>query len=107
MVTARQMDQYNRGDIIVFEFPSDRTRLFIKRIVGLPSETIEIKDGKVFINEAPLDEPYVLEVVRSNFLKTVVPPQSFYVLGDNRRSSNDSRSWGPVPQENIRGVVRP
>ncbi|MFH1142020.1 MAG: signal peptidase I [Chloroflexota bacterium] len=105
-VTAHKADQYKRGDIIVFEYPLDRQRIFLKRIVGLPGETLEIKDGKVFINGQPLNEPYVLEPAKSTTLATTVPPDNFYVLGDNRNHSNDSRDWGTVEREYIRGVVR-
>ena len=105
-VTAHKADEYNRGDIIVVEYPADRKRLFHKRIVGLPGETLEIKDSKVFINGLPLAEPYILEPMRSTTPATTIPPDSFYVLGDNRLRSNDSRHWGTVPRENTRGVVR-
>ncbi len=105
-VTAHKADQYKRGDIIVFEYPRDSKQFRINRIVGLPGETLEIKDGKLFINGQAVDEPYFSEPAKSTTLVTTVPPDNFYVLGDNRNNSNDSRNWGTVPRESIRGVVQ-
>jgi signal peptidase I len=94
-----------RGDVIVFWFPLDPHRSFIKRVIGLPGETVEIRQGKVYVNSAPLDEKYVPKIFESN---DNAPPITvgvghYYVLGDHRSSSNDSRSWGLVPQQDIYG----
>ncbi|MEE8585081.1 MAG: signal peptidase I [Acidobacteriota bacterium] len=94
-----------RGDIVVFWYPKDPTKSFIKRVIGAPGERVEIRRGQVYINGERLDEPYV----PANFLDaasyppTLVPEGHFYVLGDHRNSSNDSRNWGSVPSGNIFG----
>ena len=92
-----------RGDVIVFKFPRDTTRPFIKRVMGLPGEVIEIKDGKVHVNGKPLDEPYLSDLPNYRVDAEVVPPDSYFVLGDNRNFSSDSHIWGMVPLENIIG----
>jgi signal peptidase I len=92
-----------RGDVIVFEFPEDRSRDFIKRVIGVPGDTVKVEDGQVYVNGVPLDEPYVNEEHRSNMDEKVVPEGEYFVLGDNRGNSSDSRSWGFVPEENIIG----
>jgi len=93
-----------RFDVVVLKLPQQGEELLIKRVVGLPGETVEIRNGIVHINGQPLEEPF-LDVQtrpgRDNHL--VVPPLHVYVLGDNRDHSNDSRSFGPVPIENIVG----
>jgi signal peptidase I len=93
-----------RFDIVVLKLPSQGDELLIKRVVGLPGETVEIRDGGVFINGEALDEPYISEETRPGRNDRItVPPLHVYVLGDNRNHSNDSRSFGPVPIENIVG----
>ena len=95
--------QPHRGDVIVFRYPKDPSRDFIKRVIALPGETVQIKDGKVLVNDRPLDESYVLD--RPNYFvdREVVPANNFFVLGDNRNNSLDSHVWGMVPVENIIG----
>jgi signal peptidase I len=83
-----------RGDIIVFRFPNDTSRDFIKRVVGLPGETVEVKNGVVLINGAQLDEPYIRDHPAYTYPAQVVPPEQYFVLGDNRNNSHDSHSWG-------------
>ncbi|MBC15878.1 MAG: signal peptidase I [Desulfovibrio sp.] len=98
-----------RGDIVVFKFPEDESKDYIKRIIGLPGDIIEIKDKVVFINGNPLDEPYVLHTkpgimpVRDNFGPYKVPEDNYFMMGDNREGSYDSRFWGPVKREKIVG----
>lgn len=94
-----------RGDVVVFWYPEDPQLSFIKRVVALPGETVEIRSGKVFVNDMPLDEPFVSDANadQRSFPPLEVRPGHFFVLGDNRRGSNDSRSWGLVPQRYIYG----
>jgi signal peptidase I len=94
-----------RGDIIIFPPPhvADPDKDFIKRIIGLPGEVIEIKDGIVYINGSPLDEPYIEDNAGINLALTVVPDGEYFVLGDNRGNSQDSRFGWTVPGESIVG----
>lgn len=92
-----------RGDVIVFRFPRDPERDFIKRIIGVPGDTVEMRDGAVYVNGVQLHEPYISGDSRSDFAPVVVPEKSYFVLGDNRSNSSDSRSWGFVPEANIIG----
>ena len=84
-----------RFDIIIFKYPDDESQLFIKRIIGLPGEKVQIINGKVYINdsETPLDDSFVAEVPRGNFGPYEVPEDSYFVMGDNRNHSRDSRYW--------------
>ncbi|MFQ5816917.1 MAG: signal peptidase I [Terriglobia bacterium] len=94
-----------RGDVIVFRYPRDPGKSFIKRVVGLPGETLEIRAGRVYINDVKLVEAYLTgESPQSlSFPPVTVPPDHYYVLGDHRSSSSDSRAWGPVHQRYIYG----
>ncbi len=93
-----------RFDVVVLRLPSQGEELLIKRVVGLPGEAVEIRDGHVYVNGEPLDEPFITSDTRPGRQGSVtVPPLHVYVLGDNRNHSNDSRSFGPVPIENIVG----
>lgn len=85
-----------RFDIIVFKFPDDETSFpFVKRIIGLPNEKVEIKNGKVYINdsETPLDDSFIKEETSGNYGPFTVPEDSYFVMGDNRNNSHDSRAW--------------
>ncbi len=92
-----------RGDIIVFDYPLNPKVRFVKRVIGLPGETISVHDGKVYIDGKPLDEPYVREPIRGTLSPTKVSPRQVFVMGDNRNHSNDSRSWGPLDDSYIMG----
>lgn len=94
-----------RGQIIVFKFPGDPRKDFVKRVIGLPGDTVEITGGKVLVNGEVLREPYILEEPFNDFPKTQVPPGTVFVLGDNRNNSMDSRypAVGFVPFSNIKG----
>ncbi len=96
-----------RGDIVVFDPPASANSKneipFIKRIIGLPGETLSIKNGTVYINGEPLDEPYILEKPRVDFKPFIIPDNTIFLMGDNRNNSFDSRYWGPLPIENIIG----
>lgn len=89
-----------RGDIIIFRFPLAPGQSLIKRVIGLPGETIEVKDGIVMVNSVPLEEPYITEPPAYNG-RWVVPEGQYFVLGDNRNDSRDSHQWGGLPHENI------
>lgn len=84
-----------REDIIIFRFPDDESQVFIKRVIGLPGETIQITDGRIYINGAdtPLEEIYLKEVPQGSFGPFEVPEDSYFVMGDNRNHSHDSRFW--------------
>ena len=84
-----------RGDVIIFEYPDDGDKLLIKRVIGLPGEMVIIKGGLVYINgsEVPLDEPYAHGVSKQDFGPYLIPADCYFVLGDNRDSSKDSRYW--------------
>lgn len=93
-----------RFDIVVIRVPSQGDELLIKRVVGLPGELVEIRDGVVYINGVELDEPFVeQQTYPGRDAGVTVPPLHVYVMGDNRTHSNDSRSFGPVPIDNIVG----
>ena len=102
-----------RGDIIVFIYPEDRSKDFIKRVMGLPGEKVEVKGQKVFINDKPIEDPYGYytrsKELEENFGSMgrfnpyVVEKGHYFVLGDNRDNSKDSRFWGTVPSELIKG----
>ena len=100
-----RFEPIERGDVVVFWYPLDRTKSFIKRVVGLPGETVEIRQGLVCVNGKPLSEPYVPSRYEdlSDFPATRVPNDSYFVMGDHRISSNDSRVFGPVPSRFIYG----
>jgi signal peptidase I len=95
----------NRGDTVVFWYPGDPSKSFIKRIIGVPGDKVLVKDGQVFVNGAALDEPYVPSDYRDHVSTPprVVPPGEYFVLGDHRSSSNDSRMWGTVARHFIYG----
>ena len=94
-----------RGELIVFRYPEDPSRRFVKRIIGLPGDIIRISRGDVFVNDVQLDEPYVWKRSGASTGARVMGPDQFFVLGDNRKNSNDSRNWGPVPLDHIVGRV--
>jgi signal peptidase I len=107
------IDQVRRGDIVVFKYPEEPERDFIKRVIGLPGETLEIREKQVYIDGAPLDEPYVHFLrpyspglaldVRDRYGPAAVPHGQFFVMGDNRDNSQDSRYWGFLPADYIKG----
>jgi signal peptidase I len=92
-----------RGDVIVFQYPEDPSRDFIKRVIAIPGDTVQEVDGVVSVNGVPLEEPYVAHIDRRSYAETIVPEGAYFVLGDNRTNSSDSRAWGFVPEENIIG----
>jgi len=94
-----------RGDLVVFRFPGSPDRDFLKRIIGEPGDTVEIRNGTVYIDGAPLDEPYITNKPAYTYGPARVPPKNYFVLGDNRNDSYDSNLWGFLPEENITGRV--
>ncbi len=94
-----------RGDTVVFLFPEDPTKSYIKRVIGLPGDSIAVEDGYVIVNGKKLVENYVPPEYRDDrsYSRTIVPPDDYFVLGDHRVSSNDSRAWGFVPKNYIYG----
>ena len=108
-----------RGDIIVFRYPIQPDTDFVKRVIGLPGDVVEIRNKTVFINGKPLDEPYVVHVdstvfpgisalpeqyrLRDQLAPFLVPPAHYFAMGDNRDRSSDSRYWGTVPRGHIKG----
>ncbi len=94
-----------RGDVVVFWYPRDPAVSFIKRVVGLPGDTVEIRSGQLFVNGQSVREDYLAPRFRDDdsFSPTVVHKGYYFVLGDHRNSSNDSRSWGEVPEKYIYG----
>jgi signal peptidase I len=110
------MRDIRRGDIVVFKYPDEPERDFIKRVIGLPGDTLELRNKKVYVNGQPLDEPYVhflqaardsQEVtsfdVRERYGPVQVPEGQYFVMGDNRDNSQDSRYWGFLPRGHIKG----
>src|SRR6266704_1603495 len=100
-----RFEPIQRGDVVVFWYPLDRTKSFIKRVVGLPGETVEIRQGAVYVNGKVVPEPYVPPQYEdlSDFGPVRVPRDSYFVMGDHRVSSNDSRVFGPVASRFIYG----
>lgn len=100
-----------RGDIIVFKYPGNEKKDFVKRLIALGGETIEIKDGDIYVNGERVEDPFKIRQIRyynkdpygANSKEIKVPDDSYYVLGDNSASSRDSRYWGFVPRKNVIG----
>ncbi len=95
----------SRGDTVVFWFPHDTSKSYIKRVIALPGDRVRIEDGRVYVNGLGVDEGYVPLEYRDHqsMPETLIPETRYFVLGDHRSSSNDSRSWGTVPRDHIFG----
>jgi len=94
------------GDVVVFHAPGRDARDFVKRVIGVEGDTIALRNGVVYINGRPLDEPYILALPAGQNMEPVtVPRGQVFVMGDNRPASNDSRAWGPVPISQLVGRV--
>jgi signal peptidase I len=100
-----RLSEIQRGDVVVFWYPRDRSKSFIKRVLGVPGDEVEIRRGSVYVNGSKIDEPYLDPQFRDqdSLGRRIVPPDRYFVLGDHRSSSNDSRNWGFVPRELIYG----
>lgn len=92
-----------RGQIAVFKYPVDPRRDFVKRIIGLPGDTVAIKQGMLYVNGSAIFEPYVKNTDTYNMDEIIVPDKSYFCLGDNRPNSQDGRFWGFVPSNFLRG----
>ncbi len=101
----RPMGEPSVGDMVVFRWPVDERQFFVKRIIGLPGDTIRIERGVVYRNGSPLEEPYIEHESYETIVGRIIQEGEYYVLGDNRAQSDDSRRWGSVPEENIIGEV--
>jgi signal peptidase I len=99
------LGEIQRGDMVVFWYPRDTSKSYIKRVIGLPGDVVRIDEGDVYVNGRKLIEDYVPDVERDHLSwdQQQVPPNSYFVLGDHRNSSNDSRSWGFVDRKYIYG----
>ncbi len=100
------LPKLQRGDIIVFWYPNDPSKSYIKRIIGLPGETVEVREGRILINHVELQEPYLdpqLNLSHSSQSPVQVREHYYFVMGDNRDHSSDSRFWGLVPEKYIYG----
>jgi signal peptidase I len=106
ILVRKRFGTLKRGDIVVFRYPLDPSMSYLKRVVGLPGESIEIRRGRVLVNGAPIEEPYLdpqLNLDPSDLAPVRLSDKSYFVLGDNRDNSSDSRVWGPLPGEFIYG----
>ncbi len=100
-----RIENIARGDIVVFWYPLDTTKSYIKRVIGIPGDLVELRRGEVLVNGEPIEESYVPPNYfdRRSYSPVYVEPGQYYVLGDHRNQSNDSRMWGLVPEQNIYG----
>lgn len=98
-------ESIHRGDVVVFRYPNDQNKSYIKRVIAVPGDSIQISFGRVYVNGRLLYEPYVAETSTDerSYPETVVPPGSYFLLGDHRNLSSDSRDFGPVPRDFIYG----
>jgi len=97
--------EIERGEVIVFKHPDEPEKDYIKRVIGLPGDRVEMRRGRPWVNGRPLEEPYLNELYRLEDTRppVEVPPGEYFVMGDHRNQSFDSRSWGTVPRELVRG----
>jgi len=100
-----EFEPIQRGDVVVFRYPRDPRKSFIKRVVGLPGEMVEIRRGVVYVNRVPLREDYLVSTGQDSdsLPPQLLSPGHYFVLGDHRRNSNDSRSWGTVHRDYVYG----
>ena len=113
-LTLKWFTEINRHDVVLVHEPGRDDRLLIKRVVGLPRETLELKQGKVFVNGKLLPEPYIKDwkqrgvenyIMRNGKSSITIPEQSYFFMGDNRDNSYDSRYFGPLHEQHVRGKI--
>lgn len=105
-IFSRTFAKLARGDIVVFHYPAEPSKSYIKRVIGLPNEIIEVRAGKVLIDRQTINEPYIdpkNNLAARSYEPVTIPADSYFVMGDNRDNSNDSRIWGPLPRKFIYG----
>jgi signal peptidase I len=102
---AYHFESISRGDVVVFHYPRDPSKSYIKRIIALPGDTLSIDGGRVYVNGKRIEEPYVPRRFRDqrSVAEMVIPPDEYFVMGDHRSISSDSRDFGPVPRDLIYG----
>ncbi len=104
-----RMEKPKRGDVVIFRYPNDPSKFFIKRIIGLPGEIVQLANGTTTIidpktkERTVLDEKYLVTDKTDDHLSITLSPHEYFVMGDNRSASSDSRVWGPVPEKNLIG----
>lgn len=103
VLTLRTPAEYNRGDVVSFLYPFDESKIFQKRIIALSGETVEIKNGWVYIDGKKINENYVTEKSIVDYPLTKIPKNHYFLLGDNRNESIDSSVWGPISKDKLRG----
>ena len=103
--TVYHFHEPERGDVIVFSPVGSHQADYIKRIIALPGDTVEVKTGAVYVNDSPLDEPYIKDPPAYTLPERKIPDNNYFVLGDNRNNSNDSHNGWTVPRQNIIGKV--
>jgi signal peptidase I len=99
---SKRFEEPKRGSVVIIKFPLDTSKFFIKRLMGLPGDMIEIKNGEVFVNNTAINEPYIIFDKKENFSKKL-GENEYFVMGDNRAGSFDSRMWGTLPKSDIVG----
>lgn len=100
---AYRLGEYSRGDVIIFHYPNNPSQDYIKRVIGLPGDTVEFRDGALIVNGLNVDEPYAQIPIARDIQAQTVAPGFLYVLGDNRPASSDTRTWGQLSQEFVIG----
>ena len=103
LLASRDVTVISRGDVVAFRYPRDESKSFLQRVIGLPGERVEIRDGVTLVNGTPIEEPYVADANRLRHSTTgiVLGADEYFMMGDNRANSSDSRSWGPVKRSAI------
>ncbi len=100
---AYHLGEPKRGEIVIFNYPKDLTQIYVKRVIGLPGETVAIRNGGVFIDGRRLAEPYKAYEAHGTMAPRRIPAGQYFVMGDNRDVSDDSRYWGDLPRTDIIG----